>query len=224
MQDRIASSETLQTQVKDLSGKLEVLRAENAELAKAKQDLDAARTQALADLEALRPKLASSDKASAERASQLDAVEKQLADAQRDLAALRTEGTRAREAAAAAERDRTSRLAQLQQENTALAARLRVAQSTLEQIASAARVLNGGASFPSRLPPAPQAQAPSSTPAPAPQAAPTRTYVVQEGDTLTRISFRQYGTASRWQDIYDANRDVLRGENSLQPGQKLKIP
>jgi nucleoid-associated protein YgaU len=47
---------------------------------------------------------------------------------------------------------------------------------------------------------------------------------VQEGDSLTRISVRYYGTATRWQDIYDANRDLLRAENALRPGQTLKIP
>ena len=48
--------------------------------------------------------------------------------------------------------------------------------------------------------------------------------VVAEGDYLTRISMRYYGTSGRWQDIYDANREVLRGENALRPGQRLKIP
>ena len=27
-----------------------------------------------------------------------------------------------------------------------------------------------------------------------------------------------------WQEIYDANREVLRGENTLRPGQRLRIP
>ena len=49
-------------------------------------------------------------------------------------------------------------------------------------------------------------------------------HVVTEGDSLTRISVRYYGTSSRWQDIYDANREVLKGENALRPGQRLKIP
>ena len=42
-------------------------------------------------------------------------------------------------------RDRVSRVAQLQQENAAITARLRQAQGTLDQIASAARLINGGA-------------------------------------------------------------------------------
>ena len=44
------------------------------------------------------------------------------------------------------------------------------------------------------------------------------------GDSLTRISTRYYGTASRWQEIYDANRETLKGENALRPGQSLRIP
>jgi nucleoid-associated protein YgaU len=47
---------------------------------------------------------------------------------------------------------------------------------------------------------------------------------VAEGDSLTRISLRYYGTATRWSEIYEANRDVLSGENSLRPGQRLRIP
>ena len=49
-------------------------------------------------------------------------------------------------------------------------------------------------------------------------------HVVQEGDSLTRISVRYYGSGARWQEIYDANREVLKGENALRPGQRLKIP
>jgi nucleoid-associated protein YgaU len=51
-----------------------------------------------------------------------------------------------------------------------------------------------------------------------------RIHAVQEGDSLTRISSRYYGTPNRWQDIYEANRDILKGENALRPGQRLKIP
>ena len=65
----------------------------------------------------------------------------------------------------------------------------------------------------------PAAPAAGSPVAPAP-----RVHTVAEGDSLTRISTRYYGTASRCQEIYDANREVLKGENSLRPGQRLRIP
>ncbi|HEY1110006.1 MAG TPA: LysM peptidoglycan-binding domain-containing protein, partial [Opitutaceae bacterium] len=51
-----------------------------------------------------------------------------------------------------------------------------------------------------------------------------RMHVVTEGDSLTRLSVRYYGTGNRWQEIYEANREQLRGENSLRPGQRLRIP
>jgi len=94
---------------------------------------------------------------------------------------------------------------------------------TLDQIAAAARLMNG-AMAPSGAPAAAApAPAPAATPglpvAPAP-----RLHTVVEGDSLTRISTRYYGTASRWQEIYDANREVLKGENTLRPGQRLRIP
>ena len=56
-----------------------------------------------------------------------------------------------------------------------------------------------------------------------PPAAP-KTYVVVEGDTLTRISRKFYGTSARWQDILNANRPALKDEKSLVVGSSLKIP
>ena len=38
---------------------------------------------------------------------------------------------------------------------------------------------------------------------------------VVSGDTLTRISSRYYGTPSRWQEIYNANRDKLGSADAL---------
>lgn len=51
-----------------------------------------------------------------------------------------------------------------------------------------------------------------------------REYTVVPGDTLSHISGKVYGTASRWRDIFDANRDVLPNENSLKIGMKLRLP
>ena len=51
-----------------------------------------------------------------------------------------------------------------------------------------------------------------------------RYHIVVEGDSLSRISLRYYGTANRWQEIYEANRDVLSRENVLRPGQRLQLP
>lgn len=49
-------------------------------------------------------------------------------------------------------------------------------------------------------------------------------YVVQKGDVLGTISQKVYGSAKKWQKIYDANRDVLKDANALKVGMKLRIP
>jgi len=53
---------------------------------------------------------------------------------------------------------------------------------------------------------------------------PANTYVVQPGDTLTSISRQVYGTTGRWEEIFAANRGILRSANDLRPGQVLSIP
>lgn len=49
-------------------------------------------------------------------------------------------------------------------------------------------------------------------------------YTVQSGDTLYGISIQIYGNSSRFMDIYEANRDVMRTPSSLKPGMELVIP
>jgi nucleoid-associated protein YgaU len=67
----------------------------------------------------------------------------------------------------------------------------------------------------------------TATPAPtAPSIATSgRTYTVQAGDTLSSISLKVLGTRSRWQEIYNANRDQLpKADSTLHIGQVLKLP
>lgn len=68
----------------------------------------------------------------------------------------------------------------------------------------------------------------TSTPVPVPRPAPARstsdTYVVQSGDTLSRIARRLYNDSSRWKEIYEANRGTLPSPQSLKVGQTLIIP
>ena len=52
----------------------------------------------------------------------------------------------------------------------------------------------------------------------------TQTYVVQSGDTLSKIAQKYYGDASLYPKIFQANRDVLSDPNKISPGQKLRIP
>jgi nucleoid-associated protein YgaU len=52
----------------------------------------------------------------------------------------------------------------------------------------------------------------------------TKVYVVVAGDSLSKIAKREYGNANDWNRIYEANRDILKDPDKIQPGQKLKIP
>ena len=52
----------------------------------------------------------------------------------------------------------------------------------------------------------------------------SRTYVVQSGDTLSKIAKQYYGDANRYMDIFNANKDKLSNPDKIQPGQELVIP
>jgi nucleoid-associated protein YgaU len=68
-------------------------------------------------------------------------------------------------------------------------------------------------------------QSGSSSTAPAPEA-PTsgRTYTVKSGDSLSKIAQREYGDASQWKKIHEANRDIIKNPDLIHPGQTLKLP
>ncbi len=51
-----------------------------------------------------------------------------------------------------------------------------------------------------------------------------QTHTVVPGDTLSAIAQRVYGKASRWQAIFDANRDQLDDPDRILPGQVLRLP
>ena len=50
------------------------------------------------------------------------------------------------------------------------------------------------------------------------------TYVVKEGDSLSKIAHQVYGNGRKWHRIYKANQDILKTPNSLKAGMTLKIP
>jgi len=55
--------------------------------------------------------------------------------------------------------------------------------------------------------------------------APTeRMYIVQSGDSLSKISKRFYGDANSWKRIFEANKDVVKNPDVIQPGWRLRIP
>ncbi len=51
-----------------------------------------------------------------------------------------------------------------------------------------------------------------------------KVYVVQGGDSLSKISKKFYGDAGSWKRIFEANRDVVKNPDLIQPGWKLRIP
>ncbi|NND43856.1 MAG: LysM peptidoglycan-binding domain-containing protein [Xanthomonadales bacterium] len=84
-----------------------------------------------------------------------------------------------------------------------------------------------------------QAPAPAPAPEPAAEAAPQpaeaaegaatetiggRSYTVQPGDTLWKISKEMYGEGSKYMKIFEANKDKLENPDKIFPGQELVIP
>lgn len=51
-----------------------------------------------------------------------------------------------------------------------------------------------------------------------------RTYVVQSGDSLSKIAKEMYGDGNKYMDIFNANTDKLSNPDAIQPGQELIIP
>jgi len=51
-----------------------------------------------------------------------------------------------------------------------------------------------------------------------------RTYTVVSGDSLSKIAQREYGDASKWQQIYAANKGTISNPDLIHPGQVLTIP
>jgi TPR repeat protein len=200
------------------------LTAANDKLEREREDMRRLVDSYRADISRLTQSVrnAEQQRTEAERGGQqnIDALTAQMTQLRRDLEAARTAQARLNENFAAQDRDRVATITQLRTENGALAARLNQAQGTLDQIASAARLGTPAATIASGGP------APVVRPATAPTVATpeVRYHTVTDGDSLSRISLRYYGTANRWQDIFNANRDVLQGSNSLRVGQQLRIP
>jgi nucleoid-associated protein YgaU len=70
-------------------------------------------------------------------------------------------------------------------------------------------------------------QAPASSSQPQSQVAAAgsgRTYTVQPGDTLSKISQEFYGRASEYNKIFEANRDKLESADKVRAGVTLTIP
>jgi nucleoid-associated protein YgaU len=51
-----------------------------------------------------------------------------------------------------------------------------------------------------------------------------KTYTVKSGDTLSKIAKETLGDSNAYNEIFNANRDILSDPDKIKPGQVLKIP
>ena len=51
-----------------------------------------------------------------------------------------------------------------------------------------------------------------------------KTYVVQPGDSLSKIAKELLGDAARWPEIFELNKDQIKDPNLIQVGQELRMP
>lgn len=49
-------------------------------------------------------------------------------------------------------------------------------------------------------------------------------HTVKSGETLGKIAVQYYGKASKYQDIFKANSDILKNPDIIHPDQELIIP
>lgn len=81
-------------------------------------------------------------------------------------------------------------------------------------------VQTGGSTAPSATP---RGTAPSGT-TPAGSLERERSYTVVAGDSLSKIAQREYGDASKWRRIYEANKSSIKDPDLIHPGQTFVIP
>ena len=71
---------------------------------------------------------------------------------------------------------------------------------------------------------APPAAAAAAASAGGASSAAARTYTVQAGDSLSKISKQFYGDANKYMKIFEANKDKLTDPNKVNVGTELLIP
>jgi len=49
-------------------------------------------------------------------------------------------------------------------------------------------------------------------------------YTIKAGDTLSKIAKEHYGNAQKYNEIFEANREVIKDPNKIYPGQQIRIP
>jgi nucleoid-associated protein YgaU len=61
-------------------------------------------------------------------------------------------------------------------------------------------------------------------PAPTPIEEKVEYYIIQKGDSLSKIAKQYYGDANKYPVIFEANREVIGNADLIFPGQKIRIP
>ncbi len=49
-------------------------------------------------------------------------------------------------------------------------------------------------------------------------------HTVESGESLSKISKKYYGDPMKYNAIFEANKDILKSADIIQPGQELNIP
>ncbi|MBT8137311.1 MAG: peptidoglycan-binding protein LysM [Gammaproteobacteria bacterium] len=49
-------------------------------------------------------------------------------------------------------------------------------------------------------------------------------YVIQSGDTLSKLAKKYYGDAMQYPKIFEANREIIEDPDKIYVGQKIRIP
>lgn len=49
-------------------------------------------------------------------------------------------------------------------------------------------------------------------------------YTIQKGDSLWKIAEKAYGNGAKYTAIVAANKEVIKDENKIFPGQKIRLP
>lgn len=130
--------------------------------------------------------------------------------------------------------DRTSEsvqeIARLRREIDSLRQLITESREKIAQLNAQIAQLNAPPPSPTAAPlPAPTPASAQASAAPVPKPAPAQpaafeSYIVQPGDTMSRIAKKMYNNANKWDVIYEANRGSLKRPQDIKVGQTLIIP
>ena len=51
-----------------------------------------------------------------------------------------------------------------------------------------------------------------------------RFYTVEKGDSLSKIAKEVYGDFKKWEELFEANKEVIENPDLIYPGQQIRIP